>query len=150
MIPSLCIFAHAALVEYVMHRWVMHPPAILGKGIVWYREHAVEHHGRGRNDINMDMPLATVVLGYSPLFVGCFWWGFMFGLLVLAAAVTYKCVWTALHRADHDVGCLWVKRLPGWQTHHAHHVAHHRWPLSNFGFVFTFTDRFFFTRRRDP
>jgi sterol desaturase/sphingolipid hydroxylase (fatty acid hydroxylase superfamily) len=129
---------YAAAAEYAAHRWIMHRP--LPWRTARYVEHAVEHHGRGRLDINIDLSPATVLVAASPLLAGCLWLGWSWALVVGGLSAGYAALWTALHRAHHDLGNLWLKALPGYSWWRSHHLQHHDNPRTNFGAVFPWTD----------
>ena len=144
-IAVLVLYAHLA--EYSIHRWIMHRP--LGG---WLRreyfEHAIEHHGRGRNDINISANPLVLFAVCSPLLVACPWLGWPWVAVVAAVTTVYAGVWTGMHSAHHDVGYRWFSMLPGFEMWRAHHLAHHRQPNRNFGTVFIWTDWLFGTKHR--
>ena len=141
------LYAHAA--EYLIHRFVMHRPW-MGR-VWWYTDHTVEHHARGRLDINVDLSPVTVILVASPLLVCCLWvpwqWWVM---IVFVSAGLYADLWTALHRAHHGievgVGLRFILKLPCYAYWKNHHLRHHTQPSRNFGTVFPWTDWLMWTR----
>jgi hypothetical protein len=134
---------YAPCVEYLAHRFAMHQPRF-GRAW-WWREHAIEHHLKGRNDINVDISPVTVSVLASPLLTGCVWLSWPWAVFVAVMVLGYATVWTVLHRAHHDVGCAWVKRLPGYGLWRNHHLQHHTRANKNFGTVFLCTDWLFGT-----
>lgn len=139
---AFLVYAHLA--EYATHRWLMHRsvPGLRGEFIA----HAIEHHGHGRNDLNIDAnPLVILTLG-SPLLVGCVWLGTAWFAVVAIGCWMYAAFWTLLHRAHHDVGSHWLRAVPGYAIWRSHHLEHHRRPTRNFGTVFIWTDQLFGTQ----
>ena len=138
-------FGYIAILEYVIHRWVMHFPG-LGKHS-WWRDHAVEHHGHARNDVNITVSAGIMVIGLAPMFaLGAFlkwpWIAF-----VLAECIAYASLWSALHAAYHEVGSggSTLRRRRWYAKWRAHHLTHHKHPSRNFGAVFIWTDHLFHT-----
>ncbi|MGV3662145.1 MAG: sterol desaturase family protein [Prosthecobacter sp.] len=129
---------YATALEYVIHRWMMHFPG-MGKNDIW-RAHAIEHHGHGRNDINIALPVWMVLVPSSPLFAGCFLVGGWWAVYVLVSCVGYAALWTALHSAYHEVGHRWIARGWYYRKWRSHHMAHHDHPRKNFGAIFIWSD----------
>lgn len=136
---------YAPLLEYVVHRWTMHYPG-LGKGGLW-RGHAVEHHGRGRNDLNIYMGAQSVVIAASPLFLFSFWLGWPWVTTLLAVCIAYAWVWSTLHAYHHDIEEGWLKNTRIYAIWRGHHLLHHEDPNTNFGTVFIFMDRLFSSQK---
>lgn len=144
----LLTLAYFSLAEYTVHRFAMHRP-LLGK-FWWWREHAVEHHGKGRNDLNIALSPLTVTFIALPLVLGGgFWLGWKFAAAVVAAACAYAGLWTVLHTAHHDLGHRWLHSYRWYQWLRHTHELHHDDPRGNFGLIFPFTDDLFGTRVRD-
>lgn len=139
------VYAHLA--EHAIHRWLMHKPT-LGRNSGVFRDHAIEHHGHGRNDINIEAVPEKIVLIASPLFLGCIWLGPWWAVFVSAVSVVYARAWTILHSAIHDIDYPWVWKIPGAEMWREHHAKHHAKPSSNFGTVFIWTDSFFDTKAK--
>lgn len=138
---------YAHVVEYAFHRWVLHQPlpGFLRNEFV---EHSIEHHGKGRLDINIAANPFTISFVASPLLIFCLclpWHIWMF--FVLCLSFGWAGAWTALHMCHHDLGFLWLKRLRIYNTWRAHHIQHHRNPRTNYGAVFPWTDYLFGTKR---
>jgi sterol desaturase/sphingolipid hydroxylase (fatty acid hydroxylase superfamily) len=132
IVPALVVaLLLVALLEYVIHRWVMHGRRC-GK---FFREHTIEHHARRRNGIYVTLPLRTSLKVTAPLAVLLLWWPVL-SVALLAVAVVHCGMWTALHHSFHDTGHGWVRRIPGWSFLQRHHLEHHRNPHVNFGGVF--------------
>lgn len=135
---------YAMFAEYVSHRWLMHKP--------WpwrhsrYVEHAIEHHGKGRLDINIGLSPVTTMLAGLPL--GAIW-GMLLGVPGVLAFVllcnAYAGWWSLLHAAHHNLGFGWLRRVPGYSRLREHHLLHHQKPHRNFGTVFPISDYFFRT-----
>jgi sterol desaturase/sphingolipid hydroxylase (fatty acid hydroxylase superfamily) len=140
----LCSVLYAAIAEYVAHRWFMHMPIPTRTKV--YENHAVEHHGKGRNDINISMdPIAVAILG-SPVFLPILIVGWWWGIFTVIMLVLYQQSWTKLHHAHHNLKYRWVKRIPGYYLMRCHHLLHHDHPNKNFGAVFIFSDYLFGTK----
>lgn len=142
-IAILCLVLYAPLAEYVAHRWLMHYPG-LGRGS-WWREHAIEHHGKGRNDVNIDLNALSVVASVSPLLAFGIFLGWAWVAFVLVACIGYAALWSSLHEAYHGVSENWVTKFRFYNIWLKHHLLHHQQPKRNFGTVFIFTDRLFRT-----
>ena len=145
IVTTLTVFVYGVLIEYVLHRWVMHKPYL---GRLWYyTEHAVEHHGKGRNDINVSLSPITVSLIASPVMLLYFIYGYGVFVVVVALSFLYAGLWTVLHNSFHDVKYTWVhKCFPFYSTLEKHHILHHKNPNTNFGTIFFFSDYLFGTK----
>jgi len=144
---AICIsLIWTMLGEYAAHRWIMHSYSIFGKTKFW-REHAVEHHAKKRNDVNIDLnPQTSFALGL-PLLIFCFWLGpwWITGLIILACLHAYS--WSILHATYHNVGkTQWVKNFWYYKKWERHHLYHHDHPRKNYGAVFIWTDYLFGTK----
>jgi sterol desaturase/sphingolipid hydroxylase (fatty acid hydroxylase superfamily) len=139
---------YAPIAEYVVHRWVMHLPR-LGRGS-WWREHAVEHHRNGRNDINIEISALAVLLASSPMFLLAVPLGWPWVVLLLVACILYAAFWSSLHAAHHGVSKGWTTCLTIFSAWQKHHMRHHARPDRNFGTVFIFTDALFGTYDVQP
>ncbi|RDJ35418.1 MAG: hypothetical protein DWQ19_11420 [Crenarchaeota archaeon] len=141
------LLVYAALFEYCAHRWLMHKP-LLGR-FWWYTDHAIEHHGKERYDINIGIsPLLGTILMLPCL---AFWAviGWTVVPMILIISFVYGAIWTTIHSAHHDLpGYNWAKNLPGYNMWRTHHLVHHDHPGKNFGTVFIFTDFLFGTWAR--
>ena len=135
------IYAH--IFEYLTHRFVMHKP-YLGR-FYYYIEHAIEHHGKGRNDINISInPLSALVVG-SPLLLAYFWMGWTAIAIVVSFCLLYSSAWLLLHNAHHDIHFLWMQKIKLYWYWRNHHLRHHKHTNFNFGAVFPWTDYLFGT-----
>jgi sterol desaturase/sphingolipid hydroxylase (fatty acid hydroxylase superfamily) len=143
-IAILCLLLYTPLAEYAAHRWVMHVPG-MGKGS-WWREHAIEHHGKSRNDVNVDINALSVVGATSPMFVFAIFLGWPWVVFVLVACVLYAALWSSLHETYHGVSENWVTKFPFYDIWLKHHLLHHQQPTRNFGTVFIYTDMLFGTK----
>src|SRR5436853_989145 len=92
-IAILGLVLYTPLAEYAAHRWLMHYPG-MGRGS-WWREHAIEHHGKGRNDVNIDINALSVVAATSPMFVFAIFLGWAWVAFVLAACIGYAALWSS-------------------------------------------------------
>jgi hypothetical protein len=139
---------YVSILEYVVHRWVMHFPG-LGRHS-WWRDHAVEHHGRARNDVNITLSSSMMVVGMLPLFIFSTVYGWPWTAFVLFECIAYASFWSALHAAYHSVGSggTVLRRLRWFETWQQHHMQHHKHPSQNFGAVFIWTDRIFGTKAK--
>ena len=137
-------FMSVGLLEYVLHRWVLHGPPSLVK-----RSHA-QHHGEPRALIST--PLFVIMTGALAI------WGLL-GLLLsagLAALLVFGLYagynYFALmhhwqhHRAKDLTGIAYLRRLD-----RLHQLHHHR-QVVNFGISTTIWDRLFgtFQPTNDP
>lgn len=136
-------FFYAGFAEYAAHRWTMHYPG-LGKAS-WWKEHAIEHHAKGRNDINIDLSAFTTLFAGAPLLVFCPWLGWPWVSFVMLACTAYAALWSNLHAAYHEISDSWLARLPFFAYWKAHHMRHHLLPDRNFGTVFIYMDWLFGT-----
>ena len=98
-----------AILEYAIHRWTMH------KIVKWlpswiFKEHAVEHHGKKRNDINIDLPLHNHIIVGSPLLIwACSVSDECFAAL-MCIFMFHSYTWTKLHRGIHDIETNWLMK----------------------------------------
>jgi len=133
-----------AVVEYLLHRHIMHRPH--RNPLLWeaFHTHAVLHHQDARNDLNIDAEPAYNLLLGSPVIALVLGVGWLTGdpstllaaLVIAGLIVGYSLLWTGLHRSMHGVGGRWATHLPGYAALRAHHLAHHRHAGRNFGTVF--------------
>jgi sterol desaturase/sphingolipid hydroxylase (fatty acid hydroxylase superfamily) len=141
----ILLFVYAHLAEYGLHRWVMHE-----KRRGWlrreYQAHHVEHHGRGRNDLNINAHPHVIFTVASPLLLICVWLGWPFAAVIAAFSGTYAAAWSLLHHAHHDLRFGWLHHVPGYSLWRDHHLSHHERPNRNFGTVFPWTDYIFGTK----
>jgi sterol desaturase/sphingolipid hydroxylase (fatty acid hydroxylase superfamily) len=142
-IAIFCLVLYTPLAEYAAHRWLMHYPG-LGRGS-WWREHAIEHHGKGRNDVNIDINALSVAASVTPLLVFAIFLGWAWVAFVLFASIAYSALWSSLHEAYHGVSENWVTKFRFYDIWRNHHLKHHQRPTRNFGTVFIFTDWLFGT-----
>ena len=130
-------FMSSGLIEYVVHRWVLHGPASMAT-----RGHA-QHHAEPR--ALTSMPLFVIMTGALAI------WGLL-GIVLpagVAALVVFGLYagynYFALvhhwqHHRGNDLGCLaYLRRLE-----RLHDLHHHR-PVVNFGVSTTMWDRLFGT-----
>ena len=135
----LASLIYTMVLEYLIHRWVMHFPG-MGKNNIW-RDHAVEHHGHSRNDLNIALPVWMVLLPASPMLIGCLLVGWGWAVYLVIMSVAYAALWTALHSAYHQVGHGWIAHGWYYRKWKAHHMAHHDHPSKNFAPIFIWSDR---------
>jgi hypothetical protein len=122
-------------VEYLLHRLFMHHPTPLAPDV--YDRHHVQHHRRGRLDVNVDLPALWTIGVASPWLLAVelvLGWPAAIGAALVVAA--YAILWTGLHRAIHGVGGRWATWLPFFPVLARHHEAHHAHVGRNYGTVF--------------
>ena len=112
----------------------------------WWREHAVEHHRKGRNDINVELGALSPLFTASPMLMLAVVLGWPWVATVLTTCILYSALWSSLHAAYHGKNDGWVTRLAIYARWKEHHLRHHEYPNRNFGTVFIFTDRIFGTK----
>lgn len=144
LISLVLILLYIPMVEYAAHRWVMHKPHPWRT--VFYTKHAIQHHGKHRYDVNISIHPITCLVSAIPLLVASLLLGWSLALMTVAACFIYSWLWTSLHKAHHDLGCQWIKRIPFYKLLRLHHLKHHEQPNRNFGAVFTFSDYLFNTK----
>jgi hypothetical protein len=121
--------------EYLLHRLVMHHETAIAPGA--FDRHHVQHHRRGRLDVNVDLPvLWTLIYGSPLLVVLCLAMGWQAALGSALVLALYGILWTGLHRAIHGVGGRWATWLPFYNALERHHEAHHAHVGRNYGTVF--------------
>lgn len=134
---------YAIVAEYVSHRWLMHRP------YPWrhsrYIEHAIEHHGKGRNDVNIGLSPLTVMAVGCPLLLWSLQFGVSWIVAYVAICTAYAATWSMLHAAHHDLRFEFLKRIPGYKWLRRHHLLHHDHPNRNFGTLFPVSDFIFGT-----
>jgi sterol desaturase/sphingolipid hydroxylase (fatty acid hydroxylase superfamily) len=134
---ALVGFMSCGLLEYVVHRWVLHGPPSLAK-----RGHA-QHHAEPRALIST--PLFVIMIGALAI------WGLL-GLVLpagLAALLVFGLYagynyFALMHHWQHhrDVAAAWVA---SWQRLERLYHLHHARPVVNFGISTTIWDRVFGT-----
>ena len=140
----LAAIASMHVAEYLIHRFVMHRRTLFRSA---WQVHAVEHHGRGRLDVNVDLPVTQHLFFASPLLLLLAVTGAWLGLgAFLLVFWLHAYLWTRLHRAIHGLEDNWVGRSRWFAYWRDHHLAHHRRPDRNFGAVFPWTDHAFGTK----
>lgn len=137
--------------EWAVHRFVLHGHwlARFKSTAYIYRQHHIEHHGRGRNEIIPHIHLRLRDYWLAAPFIAIGLTRFAFGsveglagaVALLSVCVGHMILWNALHRAIHGLDRNWVTRLPGYAMFARHHIGHHRNPRRNFGVVCIWTDR---------
>lgn len=141
----LLMLVYAMLIEYGVHRWAMHIP-LFGKHKFW-REHHIEHHAHHRFDVSIDLTPWQVLALFIPLMPAAFWFGWPLLVGMAVYSLIYSAAWTVVHRAMHNLGCAWVKRVPGYRAVERHHLLHHDHPTTNFAALWISTDLLFGTKR---
>lgn len=138
---SLFSMLGIGMVEYTIHRWMQHKSFLALRGT--YRRHAVEHHGEGRNDVNVDQPVWFSLLLASPIAVGLWQLSCTTHTVPPLAVPTFLVMvaihartWTKLHRSFHDLETNWTERLWCYHSLRYNHMEHHRRPNRNFGTLF--------------
>lgn len=146
--------AFMAVAEYVCHRWFMHKKQAI---IHWwkfreiYDHHAIEHHGKGRLDINIDLPVYYHLILGLPILIGFLLANMpiAFGAF-LSTFFYHSYAWTKIHRQIHDLETNWFCKLwlkPSMFSQlKRHHLKHHENPKKNFGVVYLWVDRFMETK----
>lgn len=138
-----------SIAEYWIHRSLMHKPRLGKTGPLKsvYQDHAVEHHGKHRNDLNIDMPLYNhLTIGSPALILFYLLGGYIAVTCLLSVFVFHSYTWTKLHRAIHSLEDNWMGRSWFFKYFYNHHVGHHDRPNKNYGVVFIFTDYIFGTK----
>ena len=138
-----------SFIEYLAHRFLMHrKPKILYWLYDVFQEHAVEHHAKGRTDLNIDMPFKwyyTYGLVFLIPFFALDWVG---GICLFVVFRCHSYIWTKLHRAFHGLEDNWTKKTRIYQYLYEHHMNHHRKPNTNFNVVFLWVDALLGTKYR--
>ncbi len=143
LIALLFSAMYAPIAEYTAHRWLMHKQ--FGNLATIWKEHAVEHHGKGRNDINIDLDALSVLIGSAPLLGFAYFLGLPWVIVILFFSIVYASLWSSIHAAHHELRDSWATRLGIYKIWRDHHMRHHDDTKSNFGTVFIFTDMLFGT-----
>ena len=135
-------FMSAGLLEYVLHRWVLHGPASMVK-----RGHA-QHHADPRALIST--PLFVIMTGALAIWglLGLVFPAGVAALLVFGLYAGYNYFALVHHWQHHrgsDLACVAYWRRP----ERLHHLHHHR-QVVNFGISTTMWDRLFGTFQRTP
>lgn len=125
------------LLEYVIHRWVLH-----GAPSIARRSHA-RHHG----DVHALISTPVLVIGMGALAVRALL-GFALSpgvatLTVFGLYAGYN-YFALLHHLQHH-GAAVIARVGRWRTLIALHDVHHHRPEINYGITTTFWDRVFGT-----
>ena len=165
-----------SVVEHQIHVWILHSRRFLKTP---YRNHHVDHHGRGMNDLRPHIDLAFWDYGivyamlfpvaYRAVFVTPYaWLGVVSGVLV---ATGHRYLWSRLHRATHrrndhlfraadlvNVQTMyrgarlednWTVRQWWFPAFEMHHLRHHANPSCNYAVVCLWTDWMFGTSYKE-
>jgi sterol desaturase/sphingolipid hydroxylase (fatty acid hydroxylase superfamily) len=137
-------FLTAGLIEYAVHRWVLHgPPSVARRG-------HLQHHADPQALVSapLFMIMATALL---------IWWLLSFGLGSGAAALLVAGLYAGynyfavVHHLQHRRGTSLTAIAYYRRLEHVHHLHHHR-QVVNFGISTTLWDRIFgtFQPTREP
>ncbi len=130
----LLAFPLGTLVEYVLHRWVLHARS----RSFFARRHRMHHKEYDADTVWADFRDFSV--GGLPFF----WFGFLHsvpaGLGLLFGGLAYVLLLAAVHKLSHE-----RPRLVFWMTPNSHELHHGATPRHNFGIVTRFWDRVFGT-----
>lgn len=122
------------LVEYCLHRWVLHARS---RSFV-ARRHRRHHKANDADTVWGDF--RDFSLGAVPFF----WIGFLHsvpaGVGLLTGGLAYVLVLAVVHKYSHE-----NPRLVFWMSPNAHELHHRETPRQNFGIVTRFWDRVFGT-----
>lgn len=138
-----------AVSEYWIHRLFMHKPILGRTGFFkWiYLDHSVEHHGRHRNDINIDLPVTNhLIIGLPYIILVYVIGGIIAVVSIIIVFAIHSYVWTKMHRGIHGIETNWLTKTRYYEYCKKHHEQHHTKPNTNFGVVFPITDYIFFTK----
>ena len=150
--PLVCCLI--SLVEYLMHKYMLHGKWLYNNGPRWLRfsyfDHAIGHHGRDLNDVLPYIDLT--VKDYFALipfmiiaFVRFTYFGHIGGLSSLIAQLlgctVHMVLWNKMHRAIHGLEPNnWASKLPWYNFIKRHHEGHHKDPRRNLNVVFPLFD----------
>lgn len=154
-------FLYATMLEYVVHRWVMHRPwRVLSSP---FRTHTLFHHRVFREDDTYHVQRnedrdhirllkwwqAGLWLGaHVPVVWGLQWatgWPvFYSGMLGLAV---YCVLYEYFHWCMHSPADRWIERMRLFRVLDAHHRLHHQLWSANFSLLLPVVDRVFGTFR---
>jgi fatty acid hydroxylase family protein len=146
-----------AMLEYGVHRWIMHKAnQLLDPKLDHLKSHGAHHEGANDAEF-VDTPLQDCVLLTSPAFILLTVWGLAIGpfsaVVIPAAALLawsflYTYLWTRIHRAIHGIEANWFQRSGRvFRFFRDHHFKHHVNAKVNYGAVFPWTDYLFLTWR---
>jgi hypothetical protein len=132
-----------SLVEYALHRWVMHRPWPWRHS--YYVEHALAHHGfyyrRFNHEpdpigrvLNVDLSPRIACCFLAPLSVLCLL-SVPYYLTLCAVALGHALVWTAIHREMHQERRQFFCGMRLYRFLARYHFLHHRQPHKNFNVV---------------
>lgn len=133
------------IVEYVIHRWIQHNRLSVFRP--FYKLHAILHHGKKRNDVNIDIPIwFALSIAVTPCCISYIFLGITAPICFAIIVSIHARVWTRLHRSYHNIEHNWTERLWIYDALKRHHIEHHNHANRNYGAVFTFTDYLFGTK----
>jgi Fatty acid hydroxylase superfamily len=146
-----------AMLEYGVHRWIMHKAnQLLDAKLDHLKSHEAHHNGANDGEF-VDIPLKDCALLTSPAFILLIVWGLAMGpfsavvipaAALLAWTLLYSYLWTRIHRAIHGTEANWFRRSGRlFRFFRDHHFEHHVNAKVNFGAVFPWTDYLFITLR---
>jgi hypothetical protein len=138
MIGFLLTIPFMSIVEYVVHRWMMHRETIFS-GV--YVEHALEHHGKYYRRFNHEPDPAgrelNLVISYWYLLIPAIpalmmaRWSLQPAGMALGVAL-YLLAWNTLHSEMHDPRGRFFSRWRVYRYLRRYHYLHHRHVTRNF------------------
>lgn len=134
VVAFLLAFAAGTLVEYVLHRFLLHAPT---RSFITHR-HRLHHKSNDADTLWGDFR------DFLPGMVPFCWFGFVHsvpaGLAFLTGGVAYVFLLASVHKLSHE-----RPRLVFWMSPNSHALHHGETPRHNFGIVTRFWDIVFGT-----
>jgi sterol desaturase/sphingolipid hydroxylase (fatty acid hydroxylase superfamily) len=165
MIYFIASIVYASVLEWLLHRYVMHKP--LGKFDYPFRAHAIIHHGKFKADKTYTLvthpddggtiPMAwwngpvLIFIGTIPTIFPSYILGetfsgiWLLSMIPVLAVSLYYGTYEYIHWCMHSPRDRFVERLGIYKSLNAHHLLHHRYPRKNFNVVLPIVDFLFGT-----
>ncbi len=147
LIQLLALYLSTSLLEWFIHRYLMHRPTFLN----WvYQEHGIVHHrihfptcdvspdetDESRTNLRFGWGTLWAFVGLvSPLSAFAVVGGWINGIIPALWAVLIWWVWSEIHDEMHFPKNRWFARSRLFDFWHRWHCEHHRRQSKNFGIV---------------
>lgn len=155
VLTLLVVLAFVGLIEYAGHRWLLHE-----KHISFGRDH-LQHH---KTFSHMRYEGLETPAGYDAIWIRCLFalaWSSLLSIpfvyygmwtqaiILTVVTTTHGTVWAIVHNEMHRPTNYWIFRNRWFWYMKEFHRVHHKYPRSNYGFLFSPIYDFLFRTRRD-
>lgn len=149
LLYGTCSVIVMSIVEYMVHRWLMHQPE-MSRRFPFLRRvlvgHTSLHHGRFYkqfvNDpdpaakyVNIEFDIFENLLWLSPFYILLYFIDPVASITFVVAIILHGLVWAKLHTEMHEPTKGWLSRLSYFRYLRDYHYTHHLHPTKNFNAV---------------